>query len=245
VAVAALHVERVSKDFGGLRVLHDVSLELGRGERVTVIGPNGAGKTTLFNVICGLLPASQGRVHLFGRDVTRLPVHRRMRLGLGRGFQITSLFPELTVRESAMLTAIRRAGKDYEFYRPFRSTGAAARTADAFLAEWGFETKGGARVRELSYGDQRRLDICLAMMMQPSVLLLDEPTAGLSATDSGSILALVKGLPADLTCLVVTHDLRFGFSVAERVVALHQGQVVIEGTPGAVQADQVLRAMYF
>lgn len=241
----ALDVERVSKDFGGLRVLSDVSVRLKRGEKVTVIGPNGAGKTTLFNIVSGLLQPSNGRVRLFGRDVTGVPGHRRGRLGLGRGFQITNLFPELTVHHTAMLTVIRRSSRDYDFLRPFRAVDDAAHAAETALSRWGFSERRSVRVRELSYGEQRRLDICLALMMEPSVLLLDEPTAGLSALESTEVVAIVRSLPPDLACLVVTHELRFGFEIADRVVALHQGRVVAEGSPGEVQADQVLRAMYF
>jgi branched-chain amino acid transport system ATP-binding protein len=245
LAGTALEVEAVSKDFGGLRVLTDVSVRLQRGEKVTVIGPNGAGKTTLFNIVSGLLRPSAGHVWLFGRDVTHLPAHRRGRLGLGRGFQITNLFPELTVHHTAMLTAIRRSSRDYDCLRPFRVAGDAALAAEAGLVRWGFAGRMSARVRELSYGEQRRLDICLALMMEPSVLLLDEPTAGLSALESTEVVGIVRSLPRELACLVVTHDLRFGFEIADRVVALHQGRVVIEGSPGEVQADHVLRAMYF
>ena len=244
-ADVALDVDRVSKDFGGLGVLSDVSVRLKRGEKVTLIGPNGAGKTTLFNIVSGLLKPSSGRVRVFGRDVTAMPAHRRGRLGVGRGFQITNLFPELTVNDIAMLTAIRRSSRDYDFVRPFRAVGDAARAATAALARWGFADQQSIRIRELSYGAQRRLDICLALMMEPSVLLLDEPTAGLSALESTEVVAIIRALPRDLACLVVTHELRFGFEIADRVVALHQGRVVAEGSPGDVQADNVLRAMYF
>ena len=145
-----------------------------------------------------------------------MAAHRRGRLGLGRGFQITSLFPELTVGQTALLTVIRRAGQDYHCFRPFSAAGGAAGAAEEALARWGFAGSPAARVRELSYGEQRRLDICLALMMEPTVLLLDEPTAGLSALESADIVAIVRRLPADLACLIVTHDLRFGFEVADR-----------------------------
>lgn len=240
----AIRVANITKDFGGLRVLRDVSLDVVRGERVTLIGPNGAGKTTLFNVICGVIPPTFGQVVLLGQDVTSLPFHRRVRLGLGRGFQISRLFPELTVAECAMLPLIRRQRKDYQFYRVDRITHDRAAVARV-LADWGFEKRHDVVVRELAYGEQRRLDICLAVMTHPTVLLLDEPTAGLSADESQDIVKVLRGLPRELTCVVVSHDLRFGFEVAERVVAMHQGQIVAAGTPDTVRRDTLLREMYF
>lgn len=243
-AQIALRVDSVSKAFGGLHVLAGVSLVLHRGERVTVIGPNGAGKTTLFNVICGLVKPNSGRVAFFGKDVTARPFHERARLGLGRGFQISNLMPELTVLQNAELTAVRTERRDYQFYR-LRRQGVAMQAARRLLMAWRFDDKRDVKVRNLSYGEQRRLDICLTLMMAPSILLLDEPTAGLSGTDAREIARIVLDLPRELSCLIVSHDLRFGFDVADRVVAMHQGRVVAEGAPDAIQGDALLRNIYF
>lgn len=241
----ALIVSDVFLSFGGLAVLKGLSLTLHQGERLTLIGPNGAGKTTLFNVICGLLRAQKGQVLLGGRDVSAIPAHRRARLGLGRGFQITNLFPDLTVWETAAIAFIRRGGDDYLCYKPLVVADDEREEIESVLRKWRFAHRLTSRVRELSYGDQRRLDICLTLIMNPSVLLLDEPTAGLSAEQSREILEVVRALPRSLSCLVVTHDLHFGFGVADRVVGMHQGAIVTEGTPQEVRQDELLRAMYF
>lgn len=242
---AALAVHEVVHAFGGLTVLDNVSFDLDQGERVTLIGPNGAGKTTLFNVICGQLRPQQGQVVLNGIDVSHLPVHRRARLGIGRGFQITNLFPDLTVWETAMVAMIRRFHHDYTVYRSAAFDSAASDEVAATLRNWGFGKSHKALVREFSYGEQRRLDICLALMMKPNVLLLDEPTAGLSPHEGEGIIDAIKSLPRELACLIVTHDLQFGFGIADRVVAMYQGRVVIQGSPTDVQSDDLLRRMYF
>jgi branched-chain amino acid transport system ATP-binding protein len=241
----ALAARGIVHGFDGLAVLNDITIELKRGERATLIGPNGAGKTTLFNVICGLLRPQRGRIILNGIDVSLLPAHRRARLGIGRGFQITNLFPDLTVAETATIAAIRRARADYAWHRPRALDALAAEEIGTTLGDWGFADLRGTRVRELSYGEQRRLDICLALLMKPDLLLLDEPTAGLSPRESADIVATLRNLPRHLTCLVVTHDLEFGFSIADRVIALHQGRIVTEGSPQEVRSDDLLRAMYF
>ncbi len=241
----ALAARGIIHAFDGLAVLNDISIELKRGERVTLIGPNGAGKTTLFNVICGLLRPQQGQVVLNDVDVSDLPVHRRARLGIGRGFQITNLFPDLTVWETATIAIIRQLREDYTFYRPVALDSAAVNELDATLRDWGFANFHATCVRELSYGEQRRLDICLALMMKPKVLLLDEPTAGLSVREGADIIETLGNLPRDLACLIVTHDLQFGFGIADRVIAMHQGRIVTQGSPKDVQAHDLLRAMYF
>ena len=241
----ALAARNIAHAFDGLAVLNDISIELKRGERVTLIGPNGAGKTTLFNVICGQLQPQQGQIVLNGIDISDLPVHRRARLGIGRGFQITNLFPDLTVWETATIAIIRRLREDYRFYRPVVLDSTAAEEIDVTLRDWGFANAHGTCVREFSYGEQRRLDICVALMMKPNVLLLDEPTAGLSAREGADIITILRNLPRSLACLVVTHDLQFGFGIADRVIGMHQGRIVTQGSPKEVQADDLLRAMYF
>jgi branched-chain amino acid transport system ATP-binding protein len=222
-----------------------VSLELQAGERLTLIGPNGAGKTTFFNVVCGILRAHIGSITLNGSDVSALPAHKRARLGLGRGFQITNLFPELSVWDTAVIAAVRRARNDYRCFAPLHLGSAEREEVEATLKQWRFDGMRDTRVRELPYGEQRRLDICLALMMKPSVLLLDEPTAGLSGDESIEITQMVKSLPRSLSCLVVTHDLSFGFGIADRVVGMNQGQIVTEGSPEQVRADDLLQKMYF
>jgi branched-chain amino acid transport system ATP-binding protein len=234
----------LSLEFGGLQVLRGLSLAIHPGERVTVIGPNGAGKTTFFNVLSGLLRPREGQIVLNGRDVTSMSAYRRARLGLGRGFQITNLFPDLSIIETALLAQIRLGQKDLVFYRAYIPSAADLDRLNGMLATWGFQDTH-RRAAELSYGDQRKLDICLALLMNPTVLLLDEPTAGLSGAESGDIVQAIHNLPRSLTCITVTHDLRFGFDIADRVVGLHQGQIVTEGSPEEVQADELLRKMYF
>lgn len=243
--MSVLVARDIHLSFGGLSVLRGVSLELKAGERLTLIGPNGAGKTTFFNVVCGSLRAHIGSIILNGSDISALPAHKRARLGLGRGFQITNLFPELTVWDTAAIAAVRRASNDYRCFTPLHLHSSEQEEIESTLKQWRFDGMRDTRVRELPYGQQRRLDICLALMMKPSVLLLDEPTAGLSGDESVEITQMVRNLPRSLSCLVVTHDLSFGFGIADRVVGMNQGQIVTEGSPEQVRADDLLQKMYF
>ncbi|HWP34478.1 MAG TPA: ABC transporter ATP-binding protein [Thermodesulfobacteriota bacterium] len=234
---AALAVHDLTKDFGGLRALDGVTLEVRTGERVAILGPNGAGKTTLFNLVTGLLRPSRGRIALLGRDVTTLPAHRRARLGLSRTFQVTTLFPNLTVLDSLLL-ALRAADRSRGAGRGLRAE------AEALLADWQLAGREGTLTRQLSYGEQRQLELALALATRPRVLLLDEPTAGLSPAETRAVTGMLERLPREITVLLIEHDMDVAFAVAERIVVLAQGRLLAEGPPEAVRASRAVAEIY-
>jgi len=240
----ALRLEKVSKWFGGLRAVDDVELVVHPGERRALIGPNGAGKTTLFNLIAGVLPASAGRITLFGDDVTRLAEHRRAALGLTRTFQITNLFPSLSVLDNVRLAAQALTRAKFAMLRPltrFRELEARAREA---LAAVGLDDRAETIVRHLSHGEQRQLEIALALAGRPRVLLLDEPAAGLSQAEAHMMTALLRGLDPAITLLIIEHDMDIALEVAQHVTVLHYGRVIADGPRDVVKADPTVREIY-
>jgi branched-chain amino acid transport system ATP-binding protein len=240
----ALRLEKVSKWFGGLRAVDDVELVVRPGERRALIGPNGAGKTTLFNLIAGVLPASAGRITLFGDDVTRLAEHRRAALGLTRTFQITNLFPSLSVLDNVRLAAQALTRAKFAMLRPltrFRELEARAREA---LAAVGLDDRADTTVRHLSHGEQRQLEIALALAGRPRVLLLDEPAAGLSQAEAHMMTALLRGLDPAITLLIIEHDMDIALEVAQHVTVLHYGRVIADGPRDVVKADPTVREIY-
>ncbi|MBI4011792.1 MAG: ABC transporter ATP-binding protein [Candidatus Rokubacteria bacterium] len=240
----ALTLAGVSKAFGGLRALDGVSLEVGAGERRAIIGPNGAGKTTLFNLISGELRPSEGRITLFGRDVTRLPPHRRAALGLGRTYQITNLFPRLTVLDNCLLAAQALSPAKLHLHRALRRYPRLFERARAVLAAVGLAGKEAETVRHLSHGEQRQLEIALALAGAPKLLLLDEPTAGLSPAESHLMTALLRTLDPAITVLIIEHDMDVAFALTDRVTVLHFGKVVADGVGEAVKADPLVQEIY-
>jgi branched-chain amino acid transport system ATP-binding protein len=242
--VSALTVTGLTHDFGGLRALDGVTLDVAAGERRVILGPNGAGKTTLFNLVTGLLRPSTGRIRLLGRDVTLLSPHRRARLGLGRTFQITTLFPRLTVLDSVLLAVQGADGRRFALHRPFGAYGRLFERAEALLDEWGFRARRDVAVHLLSYGEQRQLELVLALAGRPRVLLLDEPTAGLSPAETASVAGLVRRLPREVTILLIEHDMDVALELAERVTVLHYGRVVADGPTEAVRRDPRVRKIY-
>jgi len=240
----ALRLEGVSKSFGGLLALDAVELAVRPGERRAIIGPNGAGKTTLFNLISGELPASGGAIHLFGRDVTGLPPHRRAALGLARTFQITNLFPSLTVLDNGLLAAQALTPDKFAMFRPLGRFPRLAERARAALAAVGLEQQAASVVENLSHGERRQLEIALALAGRPRVLLLDEPTAGLSPAESQLMADLLRRLDQAMTLLIIEHDMDIALEIAERVTVLHYGRVVADGSRDEVRADPLVREIY-
>jgi branched-chain amino acid transport system ATP-binding protein len=234
----------VSRAFGGLRAVDAVSLAVRPGERRALIGPNGAGKTTLFNLIAGTLPVSAGSIRLFGRDVTGTSAHRRAALGLARTFQVNTLFPALTVLENCLLAVQALTATKFSMLRPLEDYGALAERARATLASVGLEDRSAATVRHLSHGEQRQLEIALALAGRPKVLLLDEPTAGLSPAESQHMARLLGGLDPAVTVLMIEHDMDIALELAERVTVLHYGRVIADGLRDAVRADPLVREIY-
>jgi len=240
----ALTLAGVSRSFGGLRAVDDVSLEVQPGERRAIIGPNGAGKTTLFHLISGELAPSAGRITLFGRDVTRLAPHRRAALGLGRTYQITNLFPRLTVLDNCLLAAQALSPAKLHLHRALRRYPALFERARATLAAVGLDGKEAETVHNLSHGEQRQLEIALALAGSPRLLLLDEPTAGLSPAESHEMTALLKTLDAAITILIIEHDMDVAFALTDRITVLHYGKVVADGVGQAVKADPLVQEIY-
>jgi branched-chain amino acid transport system ATP-binding protein len=240
----ALRLDGVSKYFGGLQAVGDVSLAVRAGERRALIGPNGAGKTTLFNLISGSLPVSTGAISFFGRDVTGIPTHRRAAQGLARTFQITNLFADLTVLDNCLLAiqAVTRAR--FAMLRPltaFRDLHAAALAA---LETVGLGAVGDVPVRNLSHGEQRQLEIALALAGKPRLLLLDEPTAGLSPAESRLMADLLARLDPAITVLMIEHDMDIALELSAQVTVLHYGRVIADGSREEIRADAQVREIY-
>jgi ABC-type branched-subunit amino acid transport system ATPase component len=240
----AIRLHAVSKTFGGLRAVDGVELAVRPGERRALIGPNGAGKTTLFNLIAGALPVSSGRITLFGADVTAMAQHRRAALGLARTFQITNLFPTLTVLDNVRLAAQARTPVRFAMLRPVGRFAELETHAREALTAVGLADRAQARVRQLSHGEQRQLEIALALAGRPRVLLLDEPAAGLSQAEALLMTALLRRLDPAITLLIIEHDMDIALEVARDVTVLHYGRVIADGSREAVRADPTVREIY-
>ena len=241
-----LEVKNVSKSFGSLIAVRDVSLSVGAGELRAVIGPNGAGKTTFFNMISGFLRPTVGTIHFDGRDVTGVPAHRRVALGMARTFQITEIFPELTVAENIRISAEVAAG--YRL-RPWLSRAAAAamrERIDEILVLTGLEKMADRLAGELAHGDQRAAEIAMALALKPRLLLLDEPTAGMGDQETYAITQLIRRLRhnGDFTIILIEHDMRVVFHLADRITVLDQGRLLADGTPDEIAANEAVQAAY-
>lgn len=239
-----LALENVAIHFGGVRAVQDVSLTIGPGERRALIGPNGAGKTTLFNLISGQLKPTSGRVMLFGTDVTRLSPDRRARFGLARTFQITNLFPNLSVEDNLHLALQAQEPTSMAMHRPLVSYVDLVSRGESMLREWRLWDRRHELAKELSYGDQRELEILMALASGPRLLLLDEPTAGLSAAESKLVEQVIQSLPRTISIALIEHDLDIAFALADRVTVMHMGQVLVEGSPEEIRRDPRVAEIY-
>ena len=244
MSVPALAIESISKNFGGLRVSREISLALPTGARHALIGPNGAGKTTLVNIISGLLQPSAGTIQLAGTDITNASPERRVALGLARTFQISSLFPNLTVVENVGLAFEARFGLDRRLWGSVRKSAEVVDGAAALLQNLGLLDLAAKRVADLPYGQRRLVEIALVLALAPKTLLLDEPAAGLAAADRGALLDLLLRPPAELSVLVIEHDMSLVFRLAQRITVLVEGQVLTEGAVAEIRADPRVRDVY-
>jgi branched-chain amino acid transport system ATP-binding protein len=234
-----LTLEGVVRRFGGLVAVDGVSLTLGPRRRLAVIGPNGAGKTTLFRLIAGDMAPSEGRVHLFGRDVTRMPAHRRARLGLSRTFQVTNLFGGLSVLDNVRLAVQARTSSRWRFLAPIRQDDQVGTAALEALERVGIGSRAHHRVADLSHGEQRQLEVAMALATEPRLLLLDEVMAGLNPTELGAMVDLIRRLHAEgLTLMVIEHVMAAMMRLAQRIVMLHHGEKIAEGTPRQIASDR-------
>ncbi|ARP79953.1 ABC transporter ATP-binding protein [Bordetella genomosp. 8] len=241
---AILRVEQLGVRFGALRAVDDVTLQVARGGITSLIGPNGAGKSTLFNLISGALWPTTGKVAFDGRDVTGWTPHALLRAGLARSFQITNLFFELSVAENLRLAAQVLDG-GWNGLRPLSASRIAQARVDELLEEFGLQAKAADPAGALSHGEQRRLEIAVALACKPRLLLLDEPTQGMSHGDTQETAALIKRLAGGLTILLVEHDVGLVMDVSDHVIVLAQGRKLAEGPPAQVRADPAVQAAYF
>jgi branched-chain amino acid transport system ATP-binding protein len=240
----ALSIQSLSKDFGGLRAVHNVSLEVEEGERRAIIGPNGAGKTTLFNLISGFLFPASGRISLFGRDVTSLHAHQRAALGIARTFQVTNLFQRLTLFENILLGVQATKADRFCFYRPVRSFGEMTHEVEGLLKEWSLWEKRDVPLMHLSYGEQREIEVIMALASKPRLLLLDEPTAGLSPAETARVSDLIQKLPRRITMILIEHDMDVAFAVAEKICVLHFGSVLEDGSTDQIKGNPRVAEIY-
>ncbi|MDR1968954.1 MAG: ABC transporter ATP-binding protein [Burkholderiaceae bacterium] len=240
----ALQTEHLVKRFGGFVATNDVGLSVATGARHALIGPNGAGKTTLINLLTGFLEPTAGVVKLRGEDVTHMPQHRRVAKGLARTFQINRLFADLTVLESVALAVCERQGLGRRLWRPVGAHGEAIAEAAALLERLRLLDVAHQHTRDLAYGRQRLIEIALALAVQPSVLLLDEPAAGVPTSESRELFETIAQLPRTVTVLLIEHDMDLVFRFAERITVLVNGAILTEGQPQQIAADRRVKAVY-
>ena len=239
-----LELRALDKRFGGLHVTRAVSLTVEPGERLALIGPNGAGKTTLVNLVSGVLAASTGKVLLAGHDLTHRSQAQRVRAGLARTFQITTLAAHLPVQRQVELALFEREGLSGRFFRSVNAYPALAAEARALLAELGLQEQAELPTGQLAYGEQRLVELALALALKPRVLLLDEPMAGVPKGEGARLLAALAALPDTLAVLLIEHDMDLVFRFARRIVVLAEGAVLADGVPDAVRRDPAVRHAY-
>jgi branched-chain amino acid transport system ATP-binding protein len=240
----ALETRELSKNFGGLMATRDVSLDVQQGERRAIIGPNGAGKTTLFHLISGFLLPTIGTVRLFDQDVTHLKIHQRSALGISRTFQVTNLFQKLTLFENILLGVQATQRSRSCFWRPLSSFRGTMMETERLLKEWNLWEKRETPVKNLSYGEQRQIEVILALATNPRLLLLDEPTAGLSAAESASMAAFIKSLSKEITIILIEHDMDVAFEIADSITVLYFGSVLAEGRPDEIKGNARVAEVY-
>jgi len=244
IEAPCLRLDRVSRHFGGLKAVDEVNLAIAPGARHAVIGPNGAGKTTLFNVISGELPATSGTISLSGTEITKMAPYQRAARGVSRTFQITRLFPDLTVMENLLLACTALDRRRFAWFRSLSSHDDLVDHATSLLGRFELSSLADTRARHLSYGDQRRLEVAISLAGRPRLLLLDEPMAGLSTPERVSMRRLLETLDPTIAVLLIEHDMDMAFAFAERVTVLHQGRVMAEGSRDEVGADKMVQAIY-
>jgi len=242
--VAALQITNLRKAFGTIHAVEDVSITAEVGARLAILGPNGAGKTTLFNLISGLYKPSSGDISLFGKRITRVPPHARAHMGLGRTFQITNLYPTLTVAENIRLGILGTRGARYVVHAPVSSLTSVSERSTELLKAIGLWGRRDMEVRHLSYGHQRQLEIVMALASEPKVLLLDEPAAGLSVPETTRMVELIRSLDPSLTLLIIEHDMDVAFELATEIVVLHNGRLLARGTREEIRASSTVRDVY-
>ncbi len=240
----ALRIEELSKNFGGVQALKGVSFTVEAGERLAIIGPNGAGKTTLFNLLNGQEKLTAGRIYFFGQEITTMPTHSRVHLGQGRCFQLTSLFPKLTVLDNTLLAIQGTKPSRFQLFRSVTAYKHLFTKAQELLEAMDLWEKRDELVRTLGYGEQRRLEIALSLASEPKLLLLDEPSSGLTTAESADIVTMIRNLGTEVTVVVVAHDMDLVFGLADRIMVFHYGEVIADGTPEEIQTNPRVKEIY-
>jgi branched-chain amino acid transport system ATP-binding protein len=242
--MALLEIRNLAKRFGGVVATDDVSLDVGRGEIHALIGPNGAGKTTLVHQLSGALRPDRGRVLFDGADVTSMPFHERVRIGLARSYQITSIFRKFTVLENMVLPVQARSGSSLSFWRPRAAESALFAEAGAALERVGLAARAAVAAGALAHGEQRQLEVGLALATNARLLLLDEPMAGMGPEESERMVALIGRLKGSLSVLLVEHDMDAVFRLADRISVLVNGRVIASGAPAEIRANEEVKRAY-
>ncbi len=242
--MTALQVKGLEKSFGGLRVTAGIDLAVEPGERRLIIGPNGAGKTTLFNLIAGELEPDGGSIALFDRELVRLPARMRAHLGLARTFQIITLFQRNTLLHNVMLSLLGVSKARWNPLAPFSGERDLVTRAEAALERVGLRHLAQRSLSETAYGERRRVEIAMALVQNPRVLLLDEPFAGLSSDERRDVLKLLTGIPRDVTIVMIEHDMDVALDFAERISVMHFGEIIVEGNRAEVVADPRVAEIY-
>jgi branched-chain amino acid transport system ATP-binding protein len=244
VAEPLLRVQNLVRRFGGITATDDLSLEVAKGELHAIIGPNGAGKTTLITQLTGQLQPNSGTIHFDGRDITGLPAYRRSALGLARSFQITSLLPDFTAADNVALAAQAHDGHSFYFWGNARKEKRLREAARAALARVGLEARADVVVSRLSHGEQRELELAVALATKPQLLLLDEPMAGLGVSESARMVELLKELRREVTIILVEHDMEAVFALADRISVLVYGRVIACDVPAAIRINEDVKRAY-
>ncbi len=240
-----LRTDAITRRFGGLTAVSRVSLSIAPGEVRSIIGPNGAGKTTLFNLVTGALPPSAGRILFEGRDVTGLPPPEIFRLGIVRSFQVSSVFPKLSIRDNVSLLVngrVRPSGSP--FARATATRAEIGRRVEAALERFGLVARAEVPAGLLSHGDKRLVEMAMVLAAEPRLLLLDEPTAGMSADETRRTAEILRGLAPAITLVIVEHDMNVVMSISDRISVLHRGEILAEGSPDAIRANPDVQAVY-
>jgi branched-chain amino acid transport system ATP-binding protein len=243
--LSLLKVDTISKSFKTLQVLQNVTLEVQPGERHVIIGPNGAGKTTLFNCITSTLPIDSGKVSLGDKVISNLHSSKLVHLGMSRTFQKNNLFGDLTVEENVHLALAATKEYRYQMFSPLTKHGDLKEETEALFEQWDISNRRNIKVNNLSYGEQRLLEVLLAMASKPKILLLDEPTSGMSPVETTQTAEMIQKLPRTVALLVIEHDMDVVFSIADKITVLHHGEVILSGSPEEVRNNEEVRQIYF
>lgn len=241
----ALSLSGVSRNFGGIRAVADITFDVSHGQRLTVIGTNGAGKSTLFNLIAGVYPLSSGSIHVFGEDVSQQPAHKRAGLGIARTFQTSKLFQGLSVRENLYISLRQALGEQkLNWLANPASSSRLHKESSEILEKVDLLKKADTLVSDISHGESRQLEVAMALAMRPKILMLDEPAAGISPTERGRLVDLLKSLDKDMSVVLIEHDMAVALAVADEVIVMHDGNMFMRGTPDEIRDSKAVRDLY-